>query len=178
MSNVGFYDESGVYVSASELLAQVQALTLQNEAIQAEIEQLKLATEQAATNATIASDSAGQAQLAAEAARDAAVAANNAAQAALANQPDLYVDVVVVTGTSYTLTDADTNKLIYCSNASATTITVPDDLTLGFGCMFLGLNDTVTLTSSGTILNNNVYPSEALGSLLCLGAGVYVSTER
>lgn len=52
-----------------------------------------------------------------------------------------FFSIVSETTTARTLSNSDNGKVIVCSNASATTITVPSGLTSGFGC---------TIVQSGT----------------------------
>jgi hypothetical protein len=63
--------------------------------------------------------------------------------------------IVNETTTSRTLATTDNGKVIVCSNASATTITVPAGLPIGFNCTFIQANTgKVTLSASSTIVNS------------------------
>ena len=62
---------------------------------------------------------------------------------------------------NYTLTNADSGSILTVSNTSATTITVPADLPIGFRCMVYQLNtgNVVIGNAAGVTLNSrtNVY---------------------
>lgn len=60
----------------------------------------------------------------------------------------------VQTGAAYTLLPSDNGKIITINNASATTVTVPTGLPIGFSCRIIQLGTGVlTFTGSGTIVN-------------------------
>lgn len=59
------------------------------------------------------------------------------------------------TGTTYTLQASDNGGIVYCTNASPITVTVPSGLPTGFNCTIVqGGAGQVTLAASGTTLNN------------------------
>lgn len=61
--------------------------------------------------------------------------------------------VIEQVGTTRTLSATDSNKVIYCTSASATTITMGSGLPAGFNCTIIqGSTGKVTLTSGGLIL--------------------------
>jgi hypothetical protein len=64
------------------------------------------------------------------------------------------IESVSVAGTTLTLNDdSHRGKIIYCTSASAITITVPSGLPLGFNCLIIADGTgTVTLSASGTTL--------------------------
>lgn len=64
------------------------------------------------------------------------------------------LDIILLAGTTLTLTETHRGKLIYCTNGSSVTITVPSGLSLGFNCVILQDGaGTVTVSPSGTTIN-------------------------
>lgn len=61
-----------------------------------------------------------------------------------------------LTGTAYTLTLADNNKVVTLTNNSAITVTIPNNLPSGFECSLLqgGPGQVTVVPASGTTLNN------------------------
>ena len=61
--------------------------------------------------------------------------------------------ITEVTGTSHTLSIADNGKVLYCTNASATTVTMGSGLPAGFSVTVIqGNTGKVTLANGGLIL--------------------------
>lgn len=82
--------------------------------------------------------------------------------------------------TSITLADADNNKIIRCTAATAVTITVPSTLAAGFSCMLIqagagqvtfAAGSSATLNSFGNLLKTA--GQHAPASLIRVGAGIY-----
>jgi len=67
-----------------------------------------------------------------------------------------YPPVNAQTGTTYTLTQNDNGGVITGSSGSATTVTIPAGLGVGFNCLIIQIGaGTVTLSAaSGVTLNN------------------------
>ena len=86
-----------------------------------------------------------------------------------------------LTGTTYTLTNADNGKIITCTNASAITLTVPS-LSVGFNCMIVQKGTgQVNLAASGVTLYNRYSFTKTAGqyailSLVCIEANKYISS--
>jgi len=77
-----------------------------------------------------------------------------AATSASTDFSSAFFSTVSETTTSRTLSDSDNGKVIVCSNASATTITVPSGLTSGFGCTVVqGGSGVVSVVGSGASVN-------------------------
>lgn len=82
--------------------------------------------------------------------------------------------------TSITLADADNNKIIRCTAATAVTITVPSTLAAGFSCMVIqaGAGQVTFAAGSGATLNSygnllKTAGQHAPASLIQVGAGIY-----
>ena len=81
--------------------------------------------------------------------------------------------------TSITLADADNNKIIRCTAATAVTITVPSTLVAGFSCMVIqaGAGQVTFAAGSSATLNSfgNLFKTagqHAPASLIRVGAGI------
>lgn len=77
------------------------------------------------------------------------------------------------TGTTYTVQPSDNGKVLTFTNASAITVTLPDDLPVGFNCLTVQMGaGTVTFSAAGggSLLNVNGHTDlsgqYAYGSLL------------
>lgn len=104
--------------------------------------------------------------------------AGNGTTSTLSNFSSVMNDL---TGTTYTLTNADNGKIITCTNASAITITVPS-LSVGFNCMIVqkGTGQVNIAASGGTIYNRYNFTKTAgqyaILSLVCIEANKYISS--
>lgn len=69
------------------------------------------------------------------------------------------------TGSSYSLVGADSGKIVECSNASAITVTLPNNLPQGFACDIVQKDAGVVtfVTASGATLQNRQNHSKAAG---------------
>lgn len=65
-------------------------------------------------------------------------------------------DVIVESTTSRTLSAADNGKIIWCTNGSATTITMPNSLLTGFNCIIVqaGAGQVAVAAGSGATIHN------------------------
>lgn len=65
-------------------------------------------------------------------------------------------NINVQTGTTYTLAASDSGKIVECSNASAITLTLPNNLSVGFNCTVVqtGAGQVSITPASGAILHN------------------------
>jgi hypothetical protein len=104
--------------------------------------------------------------------------AGNGTTSTLSNFSSVMNDL---TGTTYTLTNADNGKIITCTNASAITLTVPS-LSVGFNCMIVQKGTgQVNLAASGVTLYNRYSFTKTAGqyailSLVCIEANKYISS--
>lgn len=85
------------------------------------------------------------------------------------------------TGTTYTLTAADSGKIITFNSSSAITLTVPS-LSVGFNCMVVQKGTgQVTLSASGVTISNRYGYTKTAGqfsmfTLVCIASNVYISS--
>ena len=93
-------------------------------------------------------------------------------------QPSL--NVIDNAATSITISDADNNRIVRCTAATAVTVTVPSTLATGFSCMVIqaGAGQVTFAAGSGTTLNSfgsllRTAGQHAPASLIRVGSGVY-----
>lgn len=88
------------------------------------------------------------------------------------------------TGTTYTLVDADANRVVSMNNASANTVTVPAGLSIeeGIGIIVLQIGAGATTITPAVGVNINGANSSVVVpyrykavTLLCIGADAYVA---
>lgn len=94
--------------------------------------------------------------------------------------PEPSLNIADNSATSITLADADNNKIIRCTAATAVTITVPSTLAAGFSCMVIqaGTGQVTFAQGSGATLNSygnllKTAGQHAPASLMRVGAGIY-----
>ena len=73
-------------------------------------------------------------------------------------------NVIVQTGTTYTLVPSDNGKVITLNNPLAITLTVPSGLSAGFNCLVVQLGaGVITFTASGTTIYNRGTKTKTAG---------------
>ncbi|WP_219209442.1 hypothetical protein [Variovorax boronicumulans] len=81
------------------------------------------------------------------------------------------------TGTTYTLQASDTGKIVELANASAITLTLPNDLPIGFTCTLVqdGAGQVAVTAADGASIKNRQSHTKLAGNGAM--AGLYVSTN-
>ena len=94
--------------------------------------------------------------------------------------PEPSLNVVDNSANSITLSDANNNRIVRCTAATAVTVTVPSTLAAGFSCMVIqaGAGQVTFTAGSGTTLNSfgallRTAGQHAPASLIRVGSGVY-----
>ena len=78
---------------------------------------------------------------------------------------DIDLQINNQTGTSYTLTAGDNNKVIVLTNASAITVTCPNSLDVGWNCVLIqgGTGQVTVSGATGSSVNNRSGHSKLAG---------------
>jgi hypothetical protein len=76
-----------------------------------------------------------------------------------------YNELNLQTGTTYTLVAADNGKVVRLTNASAITVTMPNNMPVGFNCMLVqyGAGQVTMVPASGAVLRSRQAHSKIAG---------------